>query len=306
MSFQSDSANHKVVNNIFSKANADRPLGDVLMDMDLVGDRAYLTVNNSNKIEIVNAYTFKTEAVIENLKQPRFFAALNEDKAYVTEWIKYGEPGQVSVIDLKTNKVIKSIPVGPVPEELYIANGKVYVAVSGSNVVAVINTATDTKEADIELTDRPSSLELDQNNRLWVLSGGRVVYNDDFSAVDYTKTTPGSLSSINTSTNAVISTLVFPSNQSSPSNLTINGAGNKLYFNYSGSTFAQDVNASTISTTSIINKSFYGMDVDPETGYIYGAEQSFTGNGTVFVYRPDGTQVTSFVAGIGPNGFRFR
>ncbi|GHA69563.1 YncE family protein [Pontibacter akesuensis] len=304
ISFLSDSANHTVINNIFSKANADRPLGDVVMDLDIMEDLAYITVNNSNKLEVVDAYTFETKAVLENLKQPRYFTALNEDKGYVTEWVVYGEPGQVSVIDLNTMQVTKTIPVGPQPEELLIANGKLYVANSGSNVVTVINTLTDTKEVDITVSDGPVELELDQQNRLWVLAAGKTVYNADWS-VDYSKTTPGALIAINTATNAVARTLTFGSNQSSPSNLAIMASGDRLYFNYDGKTFAQSTNATTLSGTSLINKSFYGLGVDPETGNIYGAKSAFTGDGTVYVYSPDGTQVNSFRAGIGPNGFVF-
>lgn len=304
ISFQSDSTGKAPVQEIFSKANDSRPLGDVALDLDFVGDQAYITVNNSNKIEVVNAYTLTTEAVIESLKQPRYLAVLNESKAYVTEWIKYGEPGQVSVIDLKTNRVVKSIPVGPQPEELYIVNNKVYVAVSGSNVVSVINTSTDAKEQDITVSDAPTELRLDRHNRLWVLSKGHVAYNSDWT-IDYSQTTAGALAAINTASNTIERTFTFGSNESMPGHLTINPAGDKLYFNYNGSVFAQSVDATALSSTGIISKTFYGMDVDPETGYIYGGEQAFTGSGTVFVYRPDGTQVTSFKAGIGPNGFVF-
>lgn len=305
LSFQSDSTGKALVNDVFKKANNDRPLGDVALDLDFVGDRAYITVNNSNKIEVVNAYTFRTEAVIENLKQPRFFAALNEDKAYVTEWIKYGDPGQVSVLDLKTNKVVKSIPLGQQPEELLIANGKLYVAVSGTDKVAVINTTTDTKEAEITVADGPTELELDRNNKVWVLATGKVVYNPDYS-VDYDKTTAGSLSMINPASNSVAQSFTFGSNQSSPQHLTINGTGDRLYFNYSGNVIAQSISAPSLSTTAIINKSFYGIDVDPETGNIYAAEYFFTGSGSVFVYDQQGTLLNTFTAGIGPNGFVFR
>lgn len=296
ISFLSDSANHKVINDIFSKANADRPLGDVVLDLDIVDDKAYITVNNSNKIEVVNAYTFKTEAVLENLKQPRYFVALKAGKGYVTEWIKYGEPGQVSVIDLNTMKVIKSIPVGPQPEDLFIVGDRLYVANSGSNIVTVINTTTDTKLTDIAVTEGPTEIDLDKSGNLWVLSSG----------IKYTEAnTPAALSVINPGSGTVIRTLAFEDPEASVDNLAFNGNRDKLYYSYGGNTYTLDINATAVASTPFISKYFYGIGVDPQTGFIYASEYTFTGQGTIFVYSPEGTQVNSFTAGIGPNGFVF-
>lgn len=296
ISFLSDSTGHSVINSVFSKANADRPLGDVVLDLDFVDERAYITANNSNKIEVVNAYTFRTEAVLENLKQPRYFVALNSTKGYVTEWIKYGEPGQVSVIDLATMKVTKTIPVGPQPEELFIVGDRLYVAVSGSNVVTVINTATDTKLTDITVTEGPTEMELDQSGNLWVLSSG-IKYTD--------ANTPAALSVINPGSGSVTRTLAFDDPEASIDNLAFNGDRNKLYYSYGGNTYTLGINATAVASTPFIGKSFYGIGVDPETGYIYGADYTFTGQGSILVYDPEGTQVNSFTAGIGPNGFVF-
>ncbi|MCX2738455.1 DUF5074 domain-containing protein [Pontibacter anaerobius] len=298
ISFLSDSAGHTAIYNIFSKANASRPLGDVVTDLDLVGDRAYITVNNSNKVEVVNAYTFKAEAVLENLKQPRYFTALNEDKAYVSEWIRYGEPGQVSVIDLKTMKVSKTIPVGPQPEELLVVGDKLYVAVSGADVIAVINTATDTRLADIQVTDGPFELEADRHNNLWVLSAG----------VKYTEAnTAAALSMIETANGTVSRTLPFSDPEAFADNLTLSGSKDRLYFTYNGNTYAQSITATALPTTALINRSFYSLGVHPETGQIYGGDSNnFSGDGTVQVYTPEGSEVSSIKAGIGPNGFVFR
>ena len=304
ISFLSDSTDHTVQNDIFRTANENRPLGDVIQDMALFEDKALIVANNSNKLEVVNAYTFKTESVI-NLKQPRYVAALNKDKAYVSEWVKYGDPGQVSVIDLNTNMVTRTISVGQLPEQLKIVNGKLYVAVSGENKVVVINTSTDAIEKSIPVSDSPRELEADIHNNLWVLSAGKTEYNADWT-VDYTKTTAGALSAINTTTGNVSATYTFGSNQSSPSNLAINGTKDKLYFTYQGKTYVQQSNASSLSNTVVINRSFSGLGIHPDNGYIYGSDNNgFSGDGTVHVYTPEGTKVKEFKVGIGPNGFAF-
>ena len=244
----------QVQNGIFSKENEMRPLGDVVQSMSIHNDRAYIVANNSNKIEIVNAYTFKSEGVVEGLKLPRYFAALNNSKGYATEWVNYGQ-GRVAVIDLTTKSVVKTIAVGVMPEQLLVANGKLYVANSGDNFVSVINTATDAVEKTITVADAPKELVLDKNNNLWILSGGKVAYKPDWT-VDYSKTTPGTLTSINASTHAVQASFTFPGNQSQPGNLSIGPNKDKLYFTYAGKTYVHSTNASSLSNTVLINRSF--------------------------------------------------
>ncbi|MFD2512892.1 YncE family protein [Pontibacter locisalis] len=294
----------EVQNGIFSKENEERPLGDVVQNMAIHSDKAYIVANNSNKIEVVNAYTFKSEGVIEGLQLPRYFTAFNNSKGYVTEWVNFGE-GRVSVIDLATNTVTKTIAVGIMPEQLLLVNGKLYVANSGGNDVSVINTSTDTVEKTITVPDAPGALVLDKNNSIWVLSSGKLAYNSDWT-IDYTNTTAGALSVINPGTQALQSSYTFPGNQSQPSNLAISAGKDKIYFNYAGKTFVQNTTATSLSNTVLINRSFYGLDVDPETGLIYGGDANgFAGDGTVYIYNPDGSQVGTFKAGIAPNGFVF-
>ncbi|NDK56112.1 YncE family protein [Pontibacter fetidus] len=293
-------------NDIFSKNNDDQLLGDVVQSMTLFEDHAYIVANNSNKIEVVEKQTFKSVGTIQGLKSPRYFAALNHNKGYVTEWVAFGGNGRVSVINLETNTVIKTIPVGAMPEQLILANGKLYVANSGGNTVSVINTATDVVENTFETPDSPSEFVQDKNNHIWVLCSGKVVYTDDWSAIDYTKTTPGALAKLNTTANAIETTYTFPSNQSIPKNLSVNGAGDKLYYTYLGKTYSQAVTATQLTSTVVLGRSFYGMEVDPETGNIYGSDNNnFSSDGTVFIYSPTGTKLQEFKAGIGPNGFVF-
>ncbi|MDX5422296.1 MAG: hypothetical protein LPK07_01940 [Hymenobacteraceae bacterium] len=292
--------------NIFGKENEDRPLGDVIQNMVLQNDHAYIVANNSNKIEIVNAYTFKSEGVVEGLSSPRYFAALNSDKGYVTEWLPYNADysynnGRVSVLDLKTRTVIKTIEVGVQPEQLLVAGGKVYVINQGSSSVSVINSATDAVERTIPVTAGPNSIALDKNNMIWVLSAGNKSWR-----LPASEHTAGALTKINPSSDAIVSTFPFPKATASASKLVLNGAKDKLYYQYDGKVYQQSATSASLAHTLLIERSFYGLGVDPSTGNIYGGEQiGFTGDGTVYIYRPDGTELNTFTVGTGPNGFVF-
>src|SRR5262245_4125380 len=73
-----------VTQDLFGTVNDGRALGDVVQSMTISGDLAFVVVNNSNKVEIVNANTFQAIHTITNVKLPRYFTTLN-GKGYLTE-----------------------------------------------------------------------------------------------------------------------------------------------------------------------------------------------------------------------------
>ncbi|MDF7813073.1 DUF5074 domain-containing protein [Hymenobacter sp. YC55] len=291
--------------NLFSTVN-NRPLGDVAQSMAVQDSTGYIVVNNSNKLEVVNLRTFRSLATINNLKLPRYFAAASATKGYVTETISYsGAPGQVSVIDLKTNTVTKSIAVGVEPEQLLVVGNRLYVVNGGANTVTVINTTTDVVEGTITVGDSPNSLVLDRNNKLWVLSGGNVVYNANYTAIDYTKTTKGSLSSI-VPGQLTATTRELATNLAQPGRLTTNGAKDRLYYTFQGGVYSLGVNDANLPTTPIIKRSLYGLGIDPQDNTIYGGvSNGFNGAGKVIRYRNSGAPIDSFDVRVGPNSFLF-
>jgi hypothetical protein len=75
----------KTIQDIFRITN-NRDLGNVVQSMYFQYDRAYIVVNNSNKIEVVDADNFKELAQINGLEQPRYFLPISPDRALVTQW----------------------------------------------------------------------------------------------------------------------------------------------------------------------------------------------------------------------------
>ena len=92
-----------VKQDLFGSVNNGLALGDVVQSMTIDDDFAYVVVNNSNKIEVVNANTFVSEHTIQGLSLPRYFTTLN-GKGYVTEWVNYSDPGRVTIIDIETTR----------------------------------------------------------------------------------------------------------------------------------------------------------------------------------------------------------
>src|ERR1039457_5050651 len=79
-----------------------------------------------------------------------------------TAYITNGNDNTVSVINVTTNSVIATIPVGNTPEGVSVSQdgSKVYVANHNAFTVSVINTATNTVVATIPVGSSPPGLSV--------------------------------------------------------------------------------------------------------------------------------------------------
>ncbi len=300
---------------IFFKENGPKKLEGSLAGYTEVNGKGIILVDNSTAgrdvIEIVNASTFKSEANIPSseIENPRNVLKVSETKAYVTAWDVTGawpdtyiNPGYVAVIDLVTNKLTKKIPVQNGAETLVQIGNEVFVGniYSGKTVITVIDVTTDAVKQTIEVGANPNVIGLDANNKLWVQAGG-------------------SLKRINPSSKVVENTVTLTPATSgqSASKFTLSKDKKTLFFvlsaydenwNEVGQVYSASVDGNSITaTTPLVKKVFYGMAVDPETGYLYGGlAPSFKQAGYVFRYQPNGTLVDSVKAEIAPAKFFFK
>lgn len=293
-----------IVNDLFSKVN-NRPLGDVFQSIGFSENFAYLIINASNKIEVVDKRSCEEVATITNLESPRYFTNISSKKAYVSLW---GGNGKVGVLNTTTNSIEKTIVVGTGPEKMVVANSNAYVANCGGwgtdNRVSVINTQTDEVSATITVGDNPKDLVVDKNDKVWVLCSGNVVYQG-YSIVSQTSS---KLIRINPKTNAIEKTIDLGETYH-PSQLEINSNGDVLYYGGDWSIsgiFALPIASETKATTPLVDDYFYGFNVDPESGIIYGLQApTFTNSGSLKRYNPTGEALGTFTLGVGPNGAYF-
>jgi YVTN family beta-propeller protein len=166
----------------------------------------YVTLNSNNTVGIVNMKTNKFEGHIPIGMAP-YTVIIKGDKAYVTNWggrlatkndktalsggsavvvdpkTGIASSGTVSVINLKTRKVIKEIKVllHPSGMALHPDGSKLYVANANSDVVSVINTQTDRvikninpkPMAELPFGSAPNALSISNDGKtLYVANGG--------------------------------------------------------------------------------------------------------------------------------------
>jgi YVTN family beta-propeller protein len=299
-------------NDIFSVVNPSIVLGDVGQDIGFNNELAYIVLNGSNKIEIVNRYTLKSVGSINSgLKNPRYIAFAN-GKGYVTNWGDgtVATDDYVAVIDLKTNLVSSSIPVVEGPEKIIVNTGKLYVAHKGGfkygNKISVIDAASNAISTTITVGDVPENMEI-KDGTLWVSCAG----NPSYVKAPLVETA-GQIVKVNIATNKVTSTIAYSDATKHLSNLVLNG--NDVYYTIDSDIYKMSNTATTLPTTpafSTTAQGVYGVYSFAIHGnHIYvGDAGDYEANGKVYVYAlatPSiGILEKTFSVGVSPAGFYF-
>lgn len=172
--------------NIYADANPSVPkeLGDVGNDIKIYGSKLYAVINCSNKIEVMDAKTAKRIGQI-NIPNCRYIK-FDNGYAYVTSYAgpveinpDYKQKGYVAKVDTASFQVLDQCLVGFQPDELDIANGKIYVANSGGymfpnyeNTLSVIDIGTFKEIKRIQVAINLHRVRADKNGNIWVSSRG--------------------------------------------------------------------------------------------------------------------------------------
>ena len=274
-----------VVNDLFGIENSNKKMGDVAQSMSFFEDKAFIVLNNSNVVEVVNRYTFKSIATISgNLKGPRYSVVLN-GKLYVTN------NKTLSVFDAKTFAYIQTIAIGKTAEKIVTATGKLYImngAFGSGNAVTVVNPSSNNAISTIAVANVINSIE-EKNGSVYVLC----------SNADGSK-----LFKINT--NADTATAIESTTLKKALNMDIDG--DKIYYTAGTNVYAMALTAITFSETPLFSvtdnswSTFYGFSVID--GKIYSADaNAFTAAGIVKIYSSTGTELKTVTVGMGPNSF---
>ncbi len=276
-------------------------LGDVAQSAYVVGDEIWVVINNSNKILILDPYTFKIKDNINNIKTPKF-ACVFGDFFYVGSLFS-DEFYQIGIDSRDVQTYHASASGVTDVQEL---SGKIYMAVSDSSNSHLYyfdpNTSNIEDVADLG-TRAPIDIEA-IGDELWVLSG------NSWLGIDY------SLSSM--AADGKIRNYVLPPGEYK----SIEAYGGALYILANSYVSTNPINGiyevNTNQTTGIVGldpkvgmpsgvSTFYSFGIDPSTGNFYASDaKSYTINGDAYVFDPVGRALTKFEVGIVPGFFMFR
>ncbi len=279
-----------IENNIYSNNNAGAALGDVLQNIGVNGDNAYLILNNSNKIEIVNRYNFKKVATVsDQVSQPRYIAFANSNY-YVTN--SSGSSKFVNVYSSTTNAFVKKIPLTSGGERIVEASGKIFVqnaSFGSGKKITIINPNSNTVENEVIVPNG--------NIQKTISTGG--------SAYTIASTSTDSYIYKFSPTGAISSTITL-SGIANANNLEVDGS--KFFFSSGSKVYSMDISSTVAPTAPILTLSdnswsaLYGFNVIDGKIYISNAN-GFTADSTVEIYSTSGALLKTVTAGRGTNGF---
>jgi len=279
--------------NVFSTNNNNAILGDVLQTIAYNGDNAYLVLNNSNKIQIVNRYTFKkTGEITSQISQPRYIAFANNN-IYVTN-DQYSGGKFVSIYKASDLSFVKKIDFASTStvERIVEASGTIFVqnANYGSgNTLTRINPSTNEIASVVTLPNGNINKTISNNGSIYVIATG--------TANSYIYQISGAGNIVKTTTLTGIA---------NANNLEIDRG--KYYFSSDNKVYAMDMNATTppasplFTVTSNSFSTLYGFSVID--GKIFTSDANgFTQDSKITVYSTAGAIIKNFTAGRSSNGF---
>ncbi len=282
-------------NNIYENTN-NNLLGDLGQSIAFNDNLAYIILNGSNKIEIVNRYTFVSVGSIDTgLENPRYMAFAN-GKAYVTNWGDATDSNDdyVAVVDLNSNTISSTIAVLEGPERIINVNGSLYITNKGGygygNTVTKIdsnNTVTTISTGDI-----PDEIVLDNDNNLWVLCEGSPNYSGN--------ETDGSLIKINTNDDTISKTIDFGKNTFESSILYENGS---IYFYNAGEIYKMNEDEVSLPSNPIITQNLDYGSMAIKNNMLYGTLPNYTeGTSDIYIFDLD-TNTLEDTFALGNGGF---
>ena len=301
--YDTDSA--KIINNLFEMVNG-RPAGDVIQSFSAAGDYGVIVANNSQKIEIINLRTFESAGTITGFSYPRNFVYSGNGEG----WLSNGSMnGKVYRIDLSEGTVTDSVEVGFGPEQLLISGHYLYVANSGGftvdNTISVIDTRTAEITGTIIAGDGPVAMVPDVNNNIWVLCKGKIVYDETWTEI--IEETDSRLVRINQDSGEVDREVIIGTTGDyfNPGWLSINPAGNILYFGEIGGLYAMGIEETVQPAEPVIAQKFSAAAIDPRSGNLYALKiTDYTSPGMLHIYEGE-NEVVTFETGIAPGGLVF-
>ncbi|SFV08177.1 carboxypeptidase regulatory-like domain-containing protein [Alicyclobacillus macrosporangiidus] len=184
----------------------------------------------------------------------------------------------VSVINATTNKVVKTISVGSAPTSAAFGNGMVYVTNSYSNTVSVINATTNAVVATVAVGNRPNSVTFG-NGMVYVVNGDS-----------------HTVSVIDPNTNKIVSTIPISNNDSADGATYANGFLYIAHVSYDTVTVVDTATNQVVATISVDSPG----QVAYGNGFLYVTNVS---SNSVSVIDPKTNQIVATVpVGKGPMG----
>ncbi|WP_209330591.1 surface layer protein [Lunatimonas salinarum] len=288
--------------NVFENTN-DRPFAGLIQQVREAGELLYL-VANTGKVEIVRGDDLSNvgSVIDPTLQIPRDLVVAGE-KLFISDFGPYDEfwnspESFVAVVPGKQGGGVSAkISVPSRPEGMALINGRVWVACTSGQSIAVI--APDTEEVFREIAVPLGAPYFFAQHR-----GNWYLYAVDGSNVYFHRLNPATFS--------IAQTIAIPlANAIYNGNFTLAENGEAFIITASdgeSSVAKVSIDEGTVLDAAFFSGSdFYGLGFDEVSRLLYvGDHAGWQGNGSVWVVNSEGEMTKTIPVGRGPSGFMFR
>jgi hypothetical protein len=271
-----------ILNDVYDTQNGTPLNGDIFQSIQFNKGKAYLVINNSNKIIVVDSTTFEFIEEITGISSPRE-KVFHGTKSFISRLFT----NSISVFE--SNVFSESVEVGGDAEKMVISDNKLFIPVkipfaasSTTKGLQVINLSDLTDITLIQTINGAESLAKDASGNLWLLCSGGFQYDTD------NPKTAGRIYKINPTTLEKTDSITFDDVNFAPTDLKNAVGSSNIYFR-EGSKVFQLNTSSTISYEEVIASdaiSPYGFLVDEKKNLVFVTDAiDYSSQGDIWVYN---------------------
>ncbi len=305
-----------VIQDVFQKINK-RPIGSVPQSLKKIGLNYYIPVNNSGKIEVIDAENFESveTMTLDFNVIPMFVEHLGGDSIVLTDQTETNHQSSLTIMDINhgmnRDYVRRRIILDNPTFDVKLVGKKLFVVSESLLVFDLDNISKDSMRQVIDIDGNTfkipdfSVINIDKNEMLWVL------------ALDGIKC-------INPNTEKVVKEFPLKNVTDRIDRLVIDNAGENIYTIVGNSIFALNINDQNISEKPIFTHNqndagwtTYGFNISNENtifiskvvfGYVTRSsvyEYDLEGNIVSRYKNDDGEEENFFKAGVWTSTFYF-
>lgn len=302
--------------NVFAKQNKGLELGKTAQDILIHGGKVFITVTNSNMIFVtdMNGVVIKEISLAQTVyNKPRFMA---EHKGYVYISCYSGHIVRLNTSTLEINEKEDVVQILPYPEQMTVANGKLYVVNSrynetvegGGKTVTVVDLNNFKKGNElIPVHINPTRITSDSKGNVYVLSWGawKGVGDDAKSALSIIKAGSdkaeiaklGDAGTVMALQNdkLLICTTDYSNNTSKFTQYDLSKVKENLSEGWIDQSFFAKEQSEEVSAW--LERTYY-LSIDPMNQDIYVSAGTYKETGAVLIFDKDGKYKDHFASGM--------
>ncbi|MBN2173001.1 MAG: hypothetical protein JW731_02635 [Bacteroidales bacterium] len=289
-----------LVQKVYQNSNTLMQLGNVVQSMNVIGDSAFIMVNNSNRIVVCHKYSMLEAATIEDVEKPRYMVNLNDGRFAVSCW-----DNTVKIFETNSLSQTDEIETNTGPEKMLLLDDRLWILNQGGlsvdSTITILNIQNGNKQS-LQVYPRPTGSQGDADGNIWVMCSGRKDYHPGgFS--------PSHLIRIHPETLDITADISIQGGENDAFDLEVDSDGNTLFYLFKGDVYSFEINDSVASSQPFIDYlgSFYSLGYDPADNALYASDAlDYAQNGVVYKYdATTGQQLFNFKASIIPGEYYF-